>query len=53
MWLAIKQLRAKAKFSYHSQADDELELVDGIEVIVLDVVEGGCWRGRVDSNDYI
>ena len=36
-FLASKQRRAKAKFSYHPQAEDELELADGVEVIVSDV----------------
>ena len=38
---ASKQHRAKAKFSYHPQADNALQLANGVEVIVLNVVEEG------------
>ena len=51
--LASKQHRAKAKFSYHLQAEDELELVDGVEMIVLVIAEEGWWRGRVGQKDGV
>ena len=52
-FLANKQRRAKAKFSYHPQAEDELELADGVEVIVLGVVEEGWWRGKVGQKEGV
>ena len=52
-FLATKHRRAKAKFSYHPQAEDELELADGDEVIVLDIVEEGWWRGKVGHKEGV
>ena len=52
-FVASKQHRANTKFSYHSQAEDELELADGVEVIVLDMVEEGWWRSRVGQKDVV
>ena len=52
-FVASKQRRAKARFSYHPQAEDELELADGVEVIVLDVLEEGWWRGRLGQKEGV
>ena len=48
-----KQRRAKARFSYHPQADDELELADGDEVVVLEIVEEGWWKGRIGHKEGV
>lgn len=51
--LGNKQRKAKARFSYHPQAEDELELADGDEVIVLEVVEEGWWKGRIGQKEGV
>ena len=51
--LGGKQRRAKARFSYHPQADDELELADGNEVLVLEIVEEGWWKGRIGQKEGV
>ena len=48
-----KQRRARVIFSYHPQADDELELADGDEVIVLGVEEEGWWKGRIGGREGV
>ena len=40
-------------FSYHPYADDELKLAEGDEVIVLDIVEEGWWRGKIGHKEGI
>ena len=52
LWLA-SSVGQKQSFSYHPQAEDELELVDGVDVIVLNVVEEGWWRSRVGQKDVV
>ena len=52
-FLANKQQRAKVKYSYQPQADDELELAKGDEVIVLDIEEDGWWRGKVGQKEGV
>ncbi|XP_065908680.1 SH3 domain-containing kinase-binding protein 1-like isoform X2 [Dysidea avara] len=48
-----KLRKAKARFSYHPEAEDELELADGDEVIILDVIEDGWWKGRVGTKEGV
>ena len=50
---SAKQRKARARFSYHPEAEDELQLADGDEVIILDVVEDGWWKGRVGNKEGV
>ena len=52
-FVGSKQCKAKARFSYHPQTEDELELADGDEVLVLEVVEEGWWKGRVGHKEGV
>ena len=40
-----------ARLIYHPEADDDLQLADGDEVIILDAVENGWWKGRVGNRE--
>jgi len=48
-----KLRKARARFSYHPEAEDELQLADGDEVIILDIVEDGWWKGRVGNKEGV
>ena len=50
---STKQRRALAWFIYHPEADDELQSADGDEVIILEVVENGWWKGRVGNREGV
>ena len=45
--------KAKAQFSYYPEAEDELELAVGDEVIILGVVEDGWWKGRIGNKEGV
>ena len=47
------QCRAIARFSYHPELEDELELAVGDEVLVLEVIEEGWWKGRIGQKEGV
>ncbi|XP_065906869.1 uncharacterized protein [Dysidea avara] len=48
-----EEFTAIAKYSYYPEAQGELELVVGDEVIVLEELKDGWWRGRVGQNEGV